>query len=348
VKQKLSEPNREQILKQDLKKEIMRQPGNACEYLNPYDGEPIMANVVRHPSPEVQRILKEYYEEKEAIRKVEAEEEAELKERLKGLPAELKEAIDRHIEPKREGWMEKGESEWVEEIKGQALGTRKDNIRQPILLPTNYNAEAKPKTWDEEVLRACRQMIDPFRYSPETQELAEKFIGQFSAPTEFTASIDEFSCEAGDKVLVIKGTALEFDRVNKNGWAIRKEDSEAVLSTLKGAKLTCDHSGKVRDLVGIVRKAWVEGSKVKFEALLEDSILQKLVKKGRISGVSVGGSGPRICSECGLPSNPKTCKCEGYSIIKNPIVKELSLVLEPAYGEDVAKIEEFEETEEDN
>jgi len=151
---------------------------------------------------------------------------------------------------------------------------------------------------------------------------------------EWQSFITSASKEVNPTSLVIKGTLID-SSVNKNGWAISEEDLPKLASQVKGVQLRIDHGTSVRDIVGGCNFGMFDpvSKNVMFEAEIDDPAMITLVKKGRVKYVSIGATARTICSECGKQNRPiKTCKCEGaHSIVKDFMLKEVSLVTDPAY-----------------
>ncbi|MEM2921130.1 MAG: hypothetical protein QXF26_02295 [Candidatus Bathyarchaeia archaeon] len=144
--------------------------------------------------------------------------------------------------------------------------------------------------------------------------------------------------------LDIRGVALTTD-VNKNNWKIDQSALSEVAKQLIGKTLRINHSSSVSDVIGRIKDSQVDGDKVVFEAEIigSDHITSAVKEKiinNLINRVSIGLDAFEIyCSTCGKPTREgdkiihDPSKHGGVEIIKNFDVKELSIVLDPAYEE---------------
>lgn len=144
--------------------------------------------------------------------------------------------------------------------------------------------------------------------------------------------------------LNIRGVALTTG-VNKNNWKIDQPALEDVARQLAGKTLRINHSSNVADVIGRITNAKPDGDKVIFEAEivgsdpLTSAVKEKIINN-LVNRVSIGLDAFEIyCSICGKPTrkgdeiihNPT--RCGGVEVIKRFDVKELSIVLDPAYEE---------------
>jgi hypothetical protein len=161
--------------------------------------------------------------------------------------------------------------------------------------------------------------------------------------------IDEESPKIPYKIK-IRGVAADTS-VNKNNWRINERLLDRVVAELKGRTLRVNHGGSVTDVIGRVTDAVREGSKVVFDAdiigsdMITNAVKEKIMN-GLLDSVSIGMDGFKVvCSMCGkitrrgdkILHNPEEeHNPPGYEDIIDGSVKELSIVLDPAY--DATKI----------
>ncbi len=237
---------------------------------------------------------------------------------------------------------------WCDEIY-KASGKKPQTIESCQAVPEHKTSpqEIEAQAWKEIEFEAKR-LFSPLSIDPETENMAKEFLAQiYGNKGFFVASIDKFEAlSENEKILKISGTVLQFDYTNKNNWIVSSKDKEQITESLKGVNILCDHDTSVRSIVGKVTDSFVEGDKLKFAGLIDcDPLVQKLIKKGRVRFVSVGLQGEPYCSKCEKPARPKVCECKASLVIRRPSVRELSIVLDPAY-EGISSIETISEEDE--
>jgi hypothetical protein len=254
---------------------------------------------------------------------------------------DTKEEWDERITPKSE--------EWRKEIEESAFPNRRHMSEAILLAPKPISAQAN---WSTEIYTAAQKLLKPGFFDPEFRALAHNFLAKaYGVPAVFTASVQGMTFE-GEKILKLEGDLLEVGYVNKNGWEIEDGvDAENLCKTLKDCDIVTEHSHGVRDLAGKVSEVWKEGSIVKWRGWVDDPQIVRLIRKKRVSGVSLGAIGNPLCSECREPYGKigdrfiKKCDCEGgHIVVKNPVGQEISITSRPAYSMGrITKTEEVEE-----
>ena len=140
--------------------------------------------------------------------------------------------------------------------------------------------------------------------------------------------------------LVISGELVNGE-ICANNFALDTEELPSIAKQVKNINLRIDHGKSVRDVIGGFRIGTYDGAKkrIMFEAEVDDPHIQRLVAKGRLKYISIGASADAFCSKCGEPTKPlRVCECKGaHDIIKNVLLKEASIVTEPAYKSSVFK-----------
>ncbi len=137
--------------------------------------------------------------------------------------------------------------------------------------------------------------------------------------------------------MAINGTAID-DSVNANNWQVPEEDLKHVEQTLKGAQLRVDHSESIRDVIGKVINSQQDGNKVLFNAESGDEPINGKIAKGYLDSVSIQIDSDNVaCSKCGAKTRFKNALIhalhdDAYEIVKQPKVRELSIVATPAYA----------------
>ncbi len=150
------------------------------------------------------------------------------------------------------------------------------------------------------------------------------------------------------RTLKIRGILLD-DSVNLNGWQIQAEDFHIVAADALEKQIRVDHADLVQKVVGKITKTEVHkphgfrykwdaanrNSHVMFEGLLyiaDNNILVPLIYK-LVNSVSLSADADVItCSKCGKRTRPvRKCDCDGHEILRDAKVKEVSLVVSPAY-----------------
>lgn len=144
--------------------------------------------------------------------------------------------------------------------------------------------------------------------------------------------------------LDIRGVALTTE-TNKNNWKVEEAALPEIAKQLVGKTLRINHSSNVSDVIGRIKKAEPQENKVIFEAEIVGSdpitsAIKEKIMNGLIDRVSIGLDAFEIyCSVCGkltrkndeMIHNPK--EHGGVEVVKKFDVKELSIVLDPAYEE---------------
>ncbi len=135
--------------------------------------------------------------------------------------------------------------------------------------------------------------------------------------------------------LIIRGTLVDTS-VNANKWALDETELENIAKQVKGSQLRIDHGKSVRDIIGGMTEGKYDRNlkKVFFEAEIDEpDIIRKVIKK-RVGFVSVGMNAEAFCSSCGERTRPiKKCECKDFhENIKNSLLKETSIISEPAYA----------------
>ena len=166
----------------------------------------------------------------------------------------------------------------------------------------------------------------------------------------FLASIAPLAKSEGDEIkipyrLPIRGVAVDTS-VNKNNWRVSEKLMQRIAEDLKRRNLRVNHGGSVTDVIGKITNATIEGEKIVFdgEIIGSDPITSAVKEKiinGLLDSVSIGMDGFKvICSVCGEPTrmhgktlhhDPSEHEPPGHEVILDGEVKELSIVLDPAY-----------------
>jgi len=345
----MSELNRKQIRDELLKREVMKQPSNAMEYLNPYDGTIIESAIRQHPSPVIQKILREYAEEEEEIIRTKKTEEEALRKNMEAFPRELAKKLDEPrpvtsttYNTKKADLMTRGMAELE-----QACTGHKTEFLNPVLLPINYQHKA---TWDEEIYQAAQRLLNPLQYaSKESRELIEQFLASFD-PNRYVWNASAWTSSEG----IITGDLGNVTEYNINQWKIDEspEELQSLIEQLNSGKVPfrVDHSQGVRDWVGTVRKAELnEDGTITVETDSDDPKINRILRKhSKELGLSLGLEADAICGECGAKTEAKLpcSKCGSrQKILKNVKVREVSLTSQPAWK--TAKVKKFEEIDEE-
>jgi hypothetical protein len=352
----MSEPNRKQIRDELLKREVMKQPSNAMEYIDQYSGTIIESAIRQHPSPVIQKILREYAEEEEEIIRTKKTEEEALRKNMEAFPRELAKKLDEPhtvtsvtYSTKKASLMERGMAELQEACTG-----KRTEFMNPVWLPTSQHKA----TWTEEIYEAAQRVLNPYRYaSKESRELIEQFLASFDS-NRYTWNASEWYSSEGVIVGSLGNVTTEY---NVNGWKIDENPAELqnVIKQLNSGKIPfrVDHGQGVRDLLGNVRKAELDSDgQISVETDSDDENVNRILKRHSGSlGLSLGLEADAYCGQCGTKTEAKLpCQECGskLKILKNVKVKEVSLTSFPAWKTAVVKKfqqpdEEEEETEED-
>lgn len=144
--------------------------------------------------------------------------------------------------------------------------------------------------------------------------------------------------------LPIRGIALHVGP-NKNRWGVDPAFLRKIAEQLPGKTLRINHGTLVTDVIGKITNAAPNEDKVIFEAeiigsdQLTTAIKEKIIN-GLLDSVSIQIEPTEIvCSVCGkqtrkndiIVHNVRTHGEDAYEIVKDGEVKELSIVLDPAY-----------------
>jgi hypothetical protein len=144
--------------------------------------------------------------------------------------------------------------------------------------------------------------------------------------------------------LKIRGVAVD-TTVNKNNWRVNEKLLDKVAQSLIGKTLRVNHGDRVSDVIGKIDNAMKEGNKVVFEGsiigsdMITTSVKEKIML-GLLDSVSIGMEGFKVvCSVCGKETRRGgeiihdvfRHEPPGYEDIIDGDVKELSVVLDPAY-----------------
>jgi hypothetical protein len=166
-----------------------------------------------------------------------------------------------------------------------------------------------------------------------------KFFAKIAPTTRLDAEKPEIPYS-----LKIRGVAVD-TTVNKNNWRVNEKLLDKVAQSLIGKTLRVNHGDKVSDVVGRIENAMREGNKVIFEGniigsdMITTSVKEKIML-GLLDSVSIGMEGFKvICSVCGKETrrggeiihDVSLHEPPGYEDIIDGDVKELSVVLDPAY-----------------
>ncbi|MEM2386092.1 MAG: hypothetical protein QXO67_03825, partial [Candidatus Bathyarchaeia archaeon] len=139
-----------------------------------------------------------------------------------------------------------------------------------------------------------------------------------------------------EKLINIEGVAID-SSVNKNKWQVPNEDLDYIVETLKGAQLRVDHAESALMIIGKVVDAWRDGDRVFFRAEVGDEKMIEKIVRGYVSYVSVQVDSDNVeCSKCKRPTRKEGMLvhlCPGaWEIVRQPKVRELSIVASPAYS----------------
>lgn len=163
------------------------------------------------------------------------------------------------------------------------------------------------------------------------------------------------------KFLTIRGIFID-DTVNANGWKIREKDFPKLATDAIGKQIRVDHADMVNKVVGKITATsvhkphgflykWDPANKhphIMFEGELyitDEAILMPLFYR-LVNSVSLGADANIVvCSVCGKPTREngqpaKNCKCKGHEVLKDVTIKEISLVVSPAYDNTIFSIVE--------
>jgi len=117
-----------------------------------------------------------------------------------------------------------------------------------------------------------------------------------------------------------------------NGWSVHEGEFESIASQGTNTVLMIDHSKSVRDIIGKVNKGYNKDNKVFIDAEIDDPQIQNLARKGLVRYFSIGATADAVCSGCGKDFK-MSCKCKNaHQEIKNVKLKEVSVVLDPAFS----------------
>jgi hypothetical protein len=117
-----------------------------------------------------------------------------------------------------------------------------------------------------------------------------------------------------------------------NGWSVRKGEFDSIASQGSDTVLMIDHSKSVRDIIGKVNKGYNKDNKVYIDAEIDDPQIQALARKGLVKYFSIGATADAVCSGCGKDFK-MSCKCKNaHQEITNVKLKEVSVVLDPAFS----------------
>ena len=153
--------------------------------------------------------------------------------------------------------------------------------------------------------------------------------------------------------LEIMGVLID-DSKNANNWRVPESQFDGLISSLKDAPYLKDHEERVANIAGQVTDLWRDGKLIKYKAEIDDSDLIKKILRGRVKYSSVQIDSEEICcSRCledvetgKLKAEDLKAKGEYYSrkeghlkhlhagaheVVLNPIGKEVSAVVFPAY-----------------
>jgi outer membrane biosynthesis protein TonB len=119
----------------------------------------------------------------------------------------------------------------------------------------------------------------------------------------------------------ISGVAVD-DSTNANNWRIPVEELENVAKQLENTVITVDHGHGVRDTVGRLEKAWVDGNRVLFEGLIVTANPDIIVpiKNGLINSVSFEAK-----ADAEVKGSDQVKELHNFENAR------ISLVLDPAY-----------------
>ncbi len=144
--------------------------------------------------------------------------------------------------------------------------------------------------------------------------------------------------------LRIRGVAVD-SSVNRNNWKISNTLLEKIVEDLKKTTIRVNHGDSVTDVIGRILEASLEGDKVVFEGEIIGSdpttaAVKEKIMNGLLDSVSIGMDGFKVvCSICGKETRAGNSKIHdpaehdtpGHEIILDGAVRELSVVLDPAY-----------------
>lgn len=153
----------------------------------------------------------------------------------------------------------------------------------------------------------------------------------------------------GVERVILRGVLID-NTVNENSWQILAEDLPDIAAQSVGIQLRLDHSEEVEKVKGKILFAvvdephseakadWdpaIDVPHIHFEAELvtNDQNVLIPVLQGYVDHVSIGADAENVyCSECGKPTRPiKRCKCIAHDILSGIVVKEYSIITNPAY-----------------
>lgn len=151
------------------------------------------------------------------------------------------------------------------------------------------------------------------------------------------------------QTIILRGVLID-STVNENGWQIEEEDLDNIATQSVGTQLRLDHSDDVTKVKGKIltteldyphaeaKEEWDpanENVHVHFSAemITNDPNVIIPVTRGYVDHVSIGADAETVyCSVCGKPTRPvKKCSCNSHDILKNIVVKEYSIITNPAY-----------------
>jgi len=151
------------------------------------------------------------------------------------------------------------------------------------------------KTALRKILAAARKFgikVTAERFKKEAEEKEQEVNLLENQEVSFTEHFDLLEAAEPSDMRMINFVALQ-SGVSGNNRRYRKEEIEK--QDLKGTKMFIDHVHEADNAVGIVKKSWMDGLKLKAEAEVFNTAkhpdLIQMIEKGLIDSVSIGGKG---------------------------------------------------------
>ena len=139
------------------------------------------------------------------------------------------------------------------------------------------------------------------------------------------------------KTILLEGIAVT-DEKNRNNWALDAKELDNVVAQFKTGKIQIrvNHGDRVEDVIGRVVDAEKVDNKVKFKGRITTANKEILIPilAGDVDHASIQtDANKNVCSKCGKSRLPfPKCNCkDSHQIVSDTKLKELSIVVNPAY-----------------